>query len=288
MLGGMTDDDAAGDAAATEGESSTRGMLRDFDPQAQANPHPQLAAMRAAGAVIELAPGTVQVVGRAANEAVLRNHDRFSSATGEPTGGSVRPLIPLRIDPPQHIKFRKLLDPIFAPKIINPMVEPITKLMNDHIDAIIDTGRCVFDEDIAVPFPSQVFLTIAGLPLADLDLLLRLKDGILRPGYREGLALDDLEGRQRVNKATVVEVYDYFQAAIDDRRREPRHDMLTLLTTSEIDGDRLTDEDILDICFLFLIAGLDTVADSLTLMFVHLAQHHEVRQQIVDDPGVIP
>ena len=64
--------------------------------------------------------------------------------------------------------------------------------------------------------------------------------------------------------------------------------MLTGFLRAEVDGDRLTREEILDICFLFLIAGLDTVTDSLDCFMAYLAQHPEHRQEIVDDPSVIP
>ena len=67
-----------------------------------------------------------------------------------------------------------------------------------------------------------------------------------------------------------------------------RSDILTHFLTAEVDGDKMTREEILDLCFLFLIAGLDTVSDSLTCMFAFLAVHPEHRQQIVDNPGVIP
>ncbi|HEX5586247.1 MAG TPA: cytochrome P450 [Acidimicrobiia bacterium] len=258
-----------------------------FDPERQANPHPVLAELRTQAPLIDTGTGFAQVIGRAGCEAVFRNHDPFSSKF-PPIGGAHRPLIPIQLDPPEHKQFRKILDPIFAPRTIAPRMEPITELINEHIDRFIDHGECVFDEEVAVPFPSQVFLTVAGLPLSDLEYLIELKDGILRPGYREGLANDDIEGRDAINAATVVKIYEYFQAAIDERRAHPTGDMLSNMLTSEVDGERLTDEEILDTCFLFLIAGLDTVTDSLTLFFVHLAQSDERRRQIVADPEIIP
>ena len=71
-------------------------------------------------------------------------------------------------------------------------------------------------------------------------------------------------------------------------RRNPKHDILTEFLGAEVDGEKLSREEILDICFLFLIAGLDTVTDSLTLFFAYLARHAEHRRQIVADPSVIP
>jgi cytochrome P450 len=257
------------------------------DPERQANPQPVLAELRSHGAYQERAPGLAEVVGRAGCEAVLRDADPFSSKL-PPLGGAHRPLIPIQLDPPEHKSFRKILDPIFAPRTIAPLIEPVTALINQHIDRVIDVGECVFDEDVAVPFPSQVFLMVAGLPLSDLDFLLELKDGILRPGYREGLAPDDFEGRTRINVATVDKIYAYFQSALDERRTRPTGDMLSNMLVTEIDGDRLTDEEILDTCLLFLIAGLDTVTDSLTLFFVHLARHAERRRLIAEQPNLIP
>ena len=75
---------------------------------------------------------------------------------------------------------------------------------------------------------------------------------------------------------------------LDQREVERKDDLLSHFLDAEIEGDRLTREDILDICFLFLIAGLDTVTATLDCMFSFLAQHPEQRQQLVDDPSLIP
>ncbi len=92
----------------------------------------------------------------------------------------------------------------------------------------------------------------------------------------------------QIRTATGTEIYAYFNAILDERQRHPENDILTGFLGAEVDGDRLTREEILDICFLFLIAGLDTVTDSLTCFFAYLSQHPGHRQQIVDDPAVIP
>ena len=71
---------------------------------------------------------------------------------------------------------------------------------------------------------------------------------------------------------------------LDEREIERQDDLLSHFLDAEVEGHRLTREDILDICFLFLIAGLDTVTATLDCMFAFLAQHPEQRQQLVDDP----
>ena len=123
-----------------------------------------------------------------------------------------------------------------------------------------------------------------GLPWEELDTLLRLKDGIMRPG---GGGLSPKE-QARIRDETGTEIYAYFNAILDERQRHPEDDILTGFLGAEVDGEKLSREEILDICFLFLIAGLDTVTDSLTCFFAFLSQHPEHRRQIVDDPAVIP
>jgi cytochrome P450 len=83
-------------------------------------------------------------------------------------------------------------------------------------------------------------------------------------------------------------VYDYFDMVLDEREKERKDDLLSHFLDAEVDGTKLTRNDILDICFLFLIAGLDTVTATLDCMFSFLAQHPEHRQQVVEDPSVIP
>lgn len=162
--------------------------------------------------------------------------------------------------------------------------------MNCFIDTFVDRGGCHFTDELAVPFPSAVFLGLMGLPWEDLGTFLRMKDGIIRPGGATMMEAEnvDPEERARIQNETALEIYDYFNAILDEREREPRDDIMSGFLNTELDGSRLTREDILDICFLFLIAGLDTVTDSLTCFFAFLAQNPEHRIQIATDPSVIP
>src|SRR5437764_11619451 len=97
-----------------------------------------------------------------------------------------------------------------------------------------------------------------------------------------------MDRRVAVQRATGSEIYDYFTDRLDERRRQPTDDILTHFLTAEIDGEKLTREEILDICFLFLIAGLDTVSDSLTCFYAYLATHPGHRREIVENPLIIP
>jgi len=231
--------------------------------------------------------GLTMTFDRELTEFVLRNHELFSSRV-EMNLGNARPLIPLNVDPPSHSKYRKLMDPLFSPKRMDEQEADITRRVNEFIDAFIDRGECNFTEEFAEIFPSSVFLGLMGLPESDLRTMLRLRDGSLHPEKIDPAAQEDFEVRAAVMNANGVEIYDYFTKQLDEREQHPTDDILTHFLQAEIDGERLTRDDILDTLFLFLIAGLDTVSDTLTCSYAYLANHPEHRRQIVDDPSIIP
>ena len=212
---------------------------------------------------------------------VLQTPDVFSSE-GAAEIGQVRPLIPLEIDPPEHKKFRKLLDPLFAPKRITEL-EPATRaLVSAMIDRVIDDGGCNFHFGIAEPLPSTVFLQMIGLPVERTREFIELKDGIIRP------PAEDPEAQARHRDETGQKIYAVIQEAIDARLHERGDDFISLFLDAEVDGERLTTDDILDIGYLFFLAGLDTVTASLDCMLAYLGQHADQRDRLVADPALIP
>jgi cytochrome P450 len=215
-------------------------------------------------------------------ESALRTPAVFSSGFSAVALGNVRPLIPLQIDPPKHVKYRRILDPLFVPRQISHLEPEVEQLADALIDGIASRSTCDLHEEFSVPLPCTVFLRLMGLPLEDLDLFLAMKDGIIRP---DG---DMMNAQHPKRRETATQIYDYFTAVIEERRRRPTDDLLGKIIACELDGEPVSDDEILDICFLFIIAGLDTVTDSLDCMFAYLAQNPEHRQQLVDDPALIP
>jgi cytochrome P450 len=273
-----TETDASEPSRAFSG--AEEGMDDLFD---LADPQPRYIDLIETGGVISPAEGFTVVASRSAVDEVFRDPVRFTSRDLVQLG-NVRPLIPLSVDPPEHKKYRRILDPLFAPKRMDEIEDDLSDRVNRFIDAFVDRGSCNFTEELAVPFPSAVFLGLMGLPWDELDTLLRLKDGIMRPGGG-GLPEDE---QMRIRNEIGTEIYGYFNAILDERQRKPEDDILTGFLDAEVDGDKLSREEILDICFLFLIAGLDTVTDSLTCFFAYLGANPGHRRQIVDDPSVIP
>ena len=287
----MTDIHTETDTGAAEEEAALYGSNPMADnPEFAAHPQPIFKMLRDETPVMSVPMGAgpgVLLTRKAEIMEALRHPEIFSSNMDAVDLKNKRPMIPLQIDPPDHKKFRKLLDPIFAPRKMAAMEDEVAALVNRLIDGFIDDGEVDFAKRFSIPFPSQVFLTLLGLPLDELDRFLAMKDGIIRPDHVTGTrygAKEAQDHQQKVADAT----YEYFEMVLDDREKERRDDLLSRFLDAEVEGDRLSRNDILDICFLFLIAGLDTVTATLDCMYSFLAQNPEHRRQLVEDPALIP
>jgi cytochrome P450 len=273
----------------TEADGGGENPLSGMDPEMARNPQPVFKMMREEPVMsMDLPSGKGILLSRKAEiDEALRHPEIFSSNMDAVDLKNKRPMIPLQIDPPDQRKYRKLLDPIFSPRKMTAMDESVSALVNDLIDQFIDRGEVDFAKEFSVPFPSQVFLKLLGLPPEELETFLAMKDGIIRPDHVTGKRYGSKEATDYQQKIA-DSVYDYFNKVLDQREVERKDDLLSHFLDAEVEGNSLSREDILDICFLFLIAGLDTVTATLDCMFSFLAQHPEQRQQLVDDPSLIP
>jgi cytochrome P450 len=253
----------------------------DFDPEMAAAPQASYRAMQEHVPVLRN-DGLVMISRHEDVMHALRHPELFSSNMDAIDIGNIRPLIPLQIDPPDHVKFRRLLDPLFSPKEVAKLEPQVRRLVNELIDEFEASGECEFSDQFAIPLPCTVFLALLGLPLEDLDLFLRFKNAIIRPGGSDG------DEARSIQRAAGQEIYAYFQNVVDARRVEPRDDLISGFIAADVDGHRLTDNDILDICYLFLLAGLDTVTASLTCSVAYLAGHPDRRDAIAADPALVP
>ncbi|BBZ43542.1 cytochrome P450 [Mycobacterium parmense] len=247
-----------------------------------AQPQPMYRALRESTPVFR-SPQAVVLSRLADIEMALKRTELFSSNMDAVDLGNVRPLIPLQIDPPEHAKYRRILDPLFTPREMARREPRVTELVNEMIDRFAGRGECDFHEEFAVPLPCTVFLQLLGLPIEDLDRFLVWKDGVIRPQGDSGY-----DRRHESTAAVAQQIYDYFERAIDEHIASPRDDVLSAMIAAEVAGRPLSREELLDVCFLFLIAGLDTVTDSLDCFFVFLATHPDHRHQLVEEPDILP
>jgi cytochrome P450 len=217
----------------------------------------------------------------------LRHPEIFSSEMEMHMAlGTERPMIPQQIDPPAQTKYRKILDPRFSKKRMQEIEPNVRRHAHELIDAFIARGECEFDQEFAMPLPATAFLALMGLPQSELPRFLRIKDMIIRP--QTLLADPTPEGAQELRKDAGRQIYEFFGKVIDERKQKPGTDMVSYLLETEIDGHRLSREDILDVSFLLILAGLDTVTATLGCNMAYLAANPEQRRRIIEKPETIP
>ncbi len=189
--------------------------------------------------------------------AAFRDSDTFSSAEGvsiDPAASGPhahRTMSFLAMDPPQHGRMRGLVSRGFTPRRVADMEDHIRALTIRHLDACLEQGSFDFVGDLAGKLPMDVISEMLGVPQAD-RAELRTKSDLLV--HRE-------EGMTDVPPAGVAAALDlvvYYADLIADRRANPGDDLVSALCRAEIDGDRLTDDEITGFLFLMVVAGNET------------------------------
>jgi cytochrome P450 len=189
--------------------------------------------------------------------------------------------IPEMLDPPVHTKWRQLLAPTFSPGSMAKMADKVRQRCVDILDTFADRGHCDFLADFAWRYPTTIFMDLMGLPVEEADKFLVWEHDILH------LPVDQDPDRSRAYKA-MQDVRAYFADLIEERRRDPHDDLLSSAISWQIDGQPIPEDDLLSMCLLMFMAGLDTVSIQLSYSFWHLATHPADRARIVNEPEIIP
>jgi cytochrome P450 len=196
--------------------------------------------------------------------------------------GSSSALIPLELDGADHQKWRRVLDPLFAPKQVALLEDGFRRLCADLIDKFADETEVELYSRFCVPLPCLTFLQLVGAPTDDLAFFLEFKDAVI---HADG---DTMEERMASAAEAGAKLYTYLNDLIGERRRHaPKGDLLGVLMQAEVDGEPVSQLDLLNVLFLLMFAGLDTVTASMSCIFAWLAQHPEQRARLVDDPALI-
>jgi cytochrome P450 len=185
--------------------------------------------------------------------------------------------IPEMLDAPKHNKWRKLLGPLFSPGAIEALEPKIRERFGKIIDEVAPRGKCDFVQDVALRFPNQIFMDLMGLPITDADKFQGWETAILHEGSSASEPAMKAAG----------EVHAYFTDVIAQRRKAPKDDIVSKALGWTIDGEPISNEDMMAFCLLMFMAGLDTVSTQLTYSALHLATHDEDRRRIIADPSLI-
>ena len=207
--------------------------------------------------------------------AALRNPKVFSSRLALQPPGSPIPVVPLAFDPPEHTRYRKILQPFFSPHGLSKSRPVLQRHAVDMIGALADRGECEVMKDLARLYPFQVFLDLYGLPLEDRDRLIAWKDAVIA---------DEPYVSQADIASPARELYAYLTDVIKQRRQSPGSDMLSRVMAS--DGD-FTDLELLGMSHLLILAGLDTVTAAIGFSLLELARRPELRTALRHNPRQI-
>jgi cytochrome P450 len=241
--------------------------------------------IRALGSVVDLG-GEFALTDVGTVETAFRQPTVFSSKKAFDVLASPLPLVPIAFDPPEQTRYRRILQPFFSPRAIRPLEGDLRRQLVEIIEPLAARGECDFVAEVADIFPVQAFLTLFGFPLDMRDQLIEWKDAVLGLTDASGnTPLDAAAAEAAMGKAG--ELFVYLADLVAKRRGVTGDDVLSqlLCLTGE---EALTDEEAIGLCFLFVLAGLDTVTGSLGFGMERLARNPVQRREIVDDPSLIP
>lgn len=195
------------------------------------------------------------------------------------------PLLPNSLNPPDHNKLRRVLNPFFSPAAVKRL-EPLAKERAESLIGSLAQQKSVdLVSEFAILYPTELFLALLGLPTEDGTTVLPWVEAIFG-----GFFASTPEQLQAAGDA-VANFNDYFGKLIDDRGAnpgDPETDLVSRLLVSEIDGKPISREDILVICMTLMTAGLDTTRSALGYIFHQLATEPDVRHRLVNDPDSWP
>ena len=189
-------------------------------------------------------------------------------------------------DAPAHNRLRKLAGPAFMPARVRELRHHIQGIAKKLIDDVYARGDGKLDllADFAEPLPAIVTAEMLGVPVED---HVRLKDWSQRFAEMLGNFQHNPDRLGGVLIA-VEELTKYFQSAMAEQRKHPRDGLVHALMTTEVDGDRLTDEEIIANCIVTMVGGLETTTNLIANGMLSLLRNPDQMQRLRADPGVMP
>ncbi len=236
---------------------------------------------------------------------ISRNPELFISSKGitsfypkdeseldEQMSGNGKMLITM--DPPRHVRLRRLVNKGFTPRAVNAMEDHIREITNQVLDDVAKKGRCDFVLDVASQLPLAVICGMMGLEKKDWPYMFELTNKVLGQGDPEYQtdAPEELrgtpEGARIAGQMGTMQMFGFFAQQLQDRKEHRKDDLISLLVDSEVDGQHLTDEDILWFCFLLILAGNETTRNAISGGLLALSEHPDQRQQLQNDMSMLP
>jgi cytochrome P450 len=208
---------------------------------------------------------------------VYQNSDLYSTAgqaNFQKLVGESFDMIPLAIDPPEHGKYRILLNPWFSPKAITALEPQMRAIIGELIDGFADQGECDVSYDFGRLYPVRVFMRLMGFPPERLEDFLSWEYAILHN-------MNDLDRM----KWGLTNSIAYVRGFIEEMRANPADNLTSHIVHGQVEGRPLTEDEIIGATYFLWVGGLDTVAATTALMFRRLALEPKLQQTLRDNPA---
>jgi cytochrome P450 len=251
------------------------------------DPYPHLAAARRKGPVQlewplpddvgtfdEDRDPTFNVLGHDEVMTVLRDNETYSSAVLADIMGPVLDHTMIAMDEPEHRAHRALVAPAFRPKLLARWEHDLVRrVLDELIDSFASSGRADLVRRLTFAFPVRVIARILGLPERDSQQFQRWSIALISMivNWDRGIAASNA-------------LRDYFAERVAECRAEPGDDLISELVQTEVDGQRLTDDDIFAFLILLLPAGIETTYRSLGNLLFALLTHPDQLDEVVQQP----
>ena len=214
--------------------------------------------------------------------AVSRDHQTFSAELGStfvldqtPEALEMIRMTILNMDPPKHSRYRRLVSTGFTPRMINQLVEAIGKKAQGILAGIEGRDEIEFVEDVACELPLQVICEMIGVPNEDRHLIFDWSNRLV--GFQE----PDFRTSEEDGQIAAAEIYAYCETIAAARREDPRDDIMTALANAEVDGDRLTQDEINMFFVTLAVAGNETTRNLIAHSIQVLLEHPDVKADLV-------
>lgn len=248
--------------------------------QARLDPYPLYAEARAAGGVVYVRdPGVWGVFGHDEVKAILADPRRFSS---DAHGGQSL----LSTDPPRHGPLRALVQRAFTPAAVAALEPRVRALTAELLEAAAGRGSLEVIGDLAAPLPVLVIAELLGIPGADRARFKRWSDQVI--ASTDAVLLGSRAERPQGAGAGEEAMLDYFRGILALRRARPGPDLISALLAAELGGQRLSEQELLDFCWLLLVAGNVTTTNLIGNAVLCLLEHPAAERRLRAEPGLLP
>ncbi|MEX2228599.1 MAG: cytochrome P450 [Dehalococcoidia bacterium] len=211
-------------------------------------------------------------------------------AASRPPGSGDSSIITM--DPPRHVKMRRLVNKGFTPRAVNAMEPKIRTQTREVLDQLGDRKSGDFVLEVSSQLPLAVICGLMGLPREAWPLMFELTNAALGAGdpeYQQAQVGESgsTNAARETARAGNAKMYMYFQEVLRQRRAEPQDDLISILLEAELDGEQLTEREILDFCNLLVIAGNETTRNAISGGLVALQEHPDERAKLQSDMSLI-